>query len=401
MSAIKQFIETGLTRASAEPVEVKKQKQPISWDRKSTRKPRILVVDDEERNLQLLEAVIIPLGYEVEFAMNGREAIEKAVSAKPDVILLDIMMPELDGFDAAKAIKNSVATGHIPIIMVTSLKESEQKIQAYELGVDDFISKPFDQTEVRARIKSLIKVKQYNDMLRNYQQALEMQLREKTEDLEQALSKLQFASRDTIHRLSAAAEYKDEDTGYHILRVMNFSALLARKIGFEESHVERILFAAPMHDIGKIGIPDHILLKEDKLTDEEWDIMKKHTEIGADILNDSEDENIQTAKIIALSHHEKWDGSGYPNGLKGEEIPIEGRITAVADVFDALTSRRPYKKPFPLEKALGIIKEGRGRHFDPAIVDVFFESMDDILEIQSKYSDCNTSKFLEMVKDKL
>ena len=351
------------------------------------KKPRILVVDDEERNLRLMEAMLIPLGYDVYLANDGEEALTKVKEVPPDVILLDIMMPRMDGYEVARRLKEAEATKIIPIVMVTALKEVDDRVKALEVGADDFLTKPVDKTEVRARVGSLLKVKAYNDHMINYQKELEAEVAKRTEELRQAFERIKLASLDTIFRLSQAAEYKDEDTGAHIKRMSNYSTAVARKIGLDDGVVETILYASPMHDVGKIGIPDSILMKPAKLDPDEWEIMKQHTTIGARILESSDAEFIKLAEIIAITHHEKWDGSGYPRGLKGEDIPISGRVTAIADVFDALISKRPYKEPFTVEKATQIIKEGRGSHFDPQVVDAFFLILDEILMIKEKYRD--------------
>lgn len=351
-------------------------------------KPKILVVDDEDWNLRLMEAMLIPLGYEVILAGDGEEALQKVEEIPPDVILLDVMMPKMDGFEVARRLKGEEETQIIPIVMVTALREVEDRVKALEVGADDFLSKPVERTELRARVRSLLKVKAYNDHMRNYQKELEAEVAQRTKQLRQAFEKIKAASLDTIYRLSRAAEYKDEDTGAHIQRMSHYAAAVARQMDLDEGAVETILYAAPMHDIGKIGIPDHILLKPGKLNPDEWEIMKQHTIIGGRILEGSDVEFIQLAEVIALSHHEKWDGSGYPRGLKGSEIPLAGRITAIADVFDALTSRRPYRRePFSLERTFRTIKEGRRSHFDPDVVDAFFAAEDKILTIKEKHKD--------------
>jgi len=342
----------------------------------------ILVVDDEERNLRVMEAILAPLGHRTLLASNGDEAIAVAEKDAVDLVLLDVMMPGIDGFEVATRLKQGEITGLIPIVMVTALRDVEHRIKALEAGADDFLSKPVDATEVKARVQSLLKVKAYNDHMLNYQQELEEEVAERTKELALAFEKLKLASLDTINRLSAAAEYKDEDTGEHIIRMSHYSAVIARQMGLDDPTVELILNASPMHDIGKIGTPDRVLVKPGKLDADEWEIMKQHAAIGASILEGAESDVIQMGERIALSHHEKWDGSGYPQGLQGEAIPIEGRITAIDDVFDALTSRRPYKEPFSLEKSIGIIEEGRGTHFDPEVMDAFFAVMDEILEIK-------------------
>jgi putative two-component system response regulator len=359
-------------------------------------KPRILAVDDENRNLRLLEAILIPLGYEVALAKDGVEALKKVREKPPDVILLDVMMPRMDGFEVARLLKEQEDTRIIPIVMVTALRETQDRIKALEVGVDDFISKPVEKTELRARVQSLLKVKAYNDHMREYQKGLEAEVEKRTEQLRQAFEKIKAASLDTIYRLSQAAEYKDEDTGAHIQRMSRYAAAIVREMGMDDKYVETILYASPMHDVGKIGIPDYILLKPGKLNPKEWETMKQHTFIGAKILSGSDAEFIKLAEIIALTHHEKWNGSGYPRGLKGLEIPLAGRAVAVADVFDALTSNRPYKNPFSLEKSFSIIKNERGKHFDPDIVDAFFAIENEILSIKKNYKDINKRKILQI-----
>ena len=360
------------------------------------KRPRILVIDDEDRNLRLMEALLAPLGYAVDLARNGEEGLVKAAESPPDLILLDVMMPGIDGFEVVRRLKADEDARIIPVVMVTALHDVEDRVKALEAGADDFLTKPVDKTVLRARVQSLLKVKAYNDHMRNYQQELEAEVAKRTEELQQAFEKVKESSLETIYRLARAAEYKDEDTGTHIMRMSHYAAAVARELGLPEDEVESILYAAPMHDVGKIGIPDRILLKPGKLDPDEWKVMKQHTLIGGKILSGSEAGFIKLAEVIALTHHEKWDGSGYPNGLTGEDIPIAGRITAIADVFDALTSKRPYKEPFPLEKSFSIIREGRGTHFDPAVVDAFFAVTDEILVIKERFKEKNGSPFLRM-----
>jgi putative two-component system response regulator len=350
-------------------------------------KLKILVVDDEDKNLSLMEAILVPLGYEVILAKDGEQALEKVQLTPPDLILLDIMMPGLDGYEVARRLKEDKEARIIPIVMVTILKEVEDRVKALEAGADDLLTKPVDKTELRARVQSLLKVKAYNDHMRNHQKELEKEVAKRTEQLRLAFEKIKKASLDSIYLLSRAAEYKDEDTGAHIQRMSNYAAAIARKLGLSERVVESILYAAPMHDVGKIGIPDHILLKPGKLGPDEWEIMKQHTVMGASILKGPNTGFIKLAEIIAVTHHEKWDGSGYPKGLKGIQINLAGRITAIADVFDALTSKRPYKEPLSLEKAVTIIRKQRGLHFDPDVVDAFFAVQDEIVLIKDKYRD--------------
>ena len=341
-------------------------------------KAKILVVDDEDGNLRLMEAMLLPLGYEVILAADGEEALAKVKEAPPNVILLDTLMPKIDGFEVARRLKEDETTKTIPVVMMTAQSDVEERLKALEAGADDFLSKPVDEVELRARVNSLLKVKAYNDHMRNYQEELEAEVAKRTQGLAKAFEKIKTASLDTVYRLSRAAEYKDEDTGAHVQRMSHYSSAIARGMGLDDDFVEQILWASPMHDIGKIGIPDRVLQKPGKLDPDEWTIMKQHTTIGAEILKDASADFIKLAEAIALSHHEKWDGSGYPQGLRGSDIPLAGRIVAVADVFDALTSERPYRSPMPLEEALAIIEDGRGSHFDPELVNAFFAIKDEI-----------------------
>lgn len=355
-----------------------------------------MVVDDEERNLRLMETLLLSLGYEVILARDGQEAREKAQLIPPDLILLDIMMPGIDGYEVVRCLKEHEETKIIPVVMITALEGLQDRVKALEAGADDFLSKPVDKNELRARVQSLLTVKAYHDHMRNHQKELETKVARRTEQLKRAFENIKKASLDSIYLLSRAAEYKDEDTGAHILRMSNYAAAVACKLGFSERAIESILYAAPMHDVGKIGIPDHILLKPGKLEPDEWETMKQHTTMGGSILKGPETGFIKLAETIALTHHEKWDGNGYPKGLKGAEIPQIGRVVAIADVFDALISKRPYKEPFSLEEAFTIVKEERGKHFDPEVVDAFFAVQDEIISIKDKYRDEKESLLVRM-----
>ena len=350
-------------------------------------KPAILVVDDQPQNIELLEAYLVHQNYEIITAASGEEALWEINGNKIDLVLLDVMMPGMDGFEVIRRVRQDDKYRLLPIILVTALREAEDRVKGIEAGCDDFISKPVDKMELLARVRSLLKVKAYNDLLINYQKELESDVMKRTGELKHALEKIKAASLDTIYRLSIASEFRDDDTGTHIKRVSLYCAVVAHRMGLSKSDIENILYAAPMHDVGKIGIPDLILLKPAKLNPQEWEIMKQHTVIGAKILNGSDAEFIRLGETIALSHHEKWDGSGYPKGLKGKEIPIAGRITAIADVFDALTSRRPYKEAFSVEKSLNMIRDGREKFFDPDATDAFFANQDEILAIKKQYDD--------------
>jgi putative two-component system response regulator len=353
----------------------------------------ILIVDDYPQNVKLLEAYLLPCGYKLVKAASGEEALTKLEGNKIDLILLDVMMPDIDGFEVTRRIRQDDKNHFLPIILVTSLRETEDRVRGIEAGCDDFISKPVDKLELLARVRSLLKIKAYNDLRSNYQKELESEVNKRTQELRQASDKLRTASLDTIYRLSMASEYKDQDTGTHIKRMSHYCAAIARRMGLDENTITAILYAAPMHDLGKIGIPDKILAKPGKLDPVEQDIMKLHTIIGAKILSRSDEEFIKLGGTIALSHHEKWDGSGYPNGLKGTAIPISGRIAAIADVFDALTSKRPYKEPISVERSLVIIKSWREIYFDPEIVDIFLGVQDDIFAIKKEFPEDDHEAF--------
>jgi putative two-component system response regulator len=314
-------------------------------------------------------------------------------------------MPGMNGFEVVQELKREERFTQIPIVMVTALQDVNDRVKALEVGADDFLSKPVDRMELRARVRSLLKVKAYNDHMINYRQELESEVRRRTLEiqetnakLEKAHEKLRGASLETIFRLSRAAEFKDEDTGAHIISMSRISARLAKTCGLNNATVESILYASPMHDIGKIGIPDRILLKNGPLNDEEWTVMRLHTVFGGKILENSDIGFLRLGEVIALTHHEKFDGSGYPKGLKGKQIPLAGRIVAVADVFDALMSRRPYKPAFTPEQATNIIAEGRGRHFDPEVVDTFLADIPQILKIWNSSQEDHSKEVAEALK---
>ena len=349
-------------------------------------KHRILVVDDEPHNRTLLKMALEKMGYEVAEAENAFKAFE-VLDRYFDLVLADVMMPEINGFEMVQRIRACSETAEIPVIMVTTLSEKKDRIRAIEAGANDFISKPVDMVELKVRVNSMIRQKVQQDEIKNYQAELHQMVEDRTERLKCALEELDHAHRESILHLCNAAEYKDEETAAHILRMSNYAAMIARELKLDKSEVDLIRVSSPMHDVGKIGIPDSILLKPGPLDDNEWKAMKMHPLIGSKILGGSNSEYVKMGAVIAKSHHEKWDGSGYPLGLSGEDIPLPGRISAVADVFDALTSKRPYKDAFPIEVALSIMQEGRGVHFDPKVLDVFLANMDEVLEIKKTYSD--------------
>jgi Response regulator containing a CheY-like receiver domain and an HD-GYP domain len=327
-------------------------------------KQAILIVDDLPLNIELLEAFLVPGGYEIVKAQSGEEALEKIAEDRIDLILLDVMMAGMNGFEVVKKIRQDEKHRLLPIILVTALRETEDRVKGIEAGCDDFLSKPVDKLELQARVRSLLKVKAYNDLLDNYRRDLEAEVAVRTEELALALERIKAASLETIYRLSVATEYRDEDGGAHIKRVNRYTAAIARRMGLGESTIESILYATPIDELGKIGKSE--ASKASKL---------KVAEAGF----------ISIAETIALCRHEWWDGSGYPKGLKGKAIPLTGRVTAIADAFDALTSKRPYSEPVSVEKALVLIGEGRGNRFDPEVVDAFFAVQDEILALKKQY----------------
>jgi putative two-component system response regulator len=353
----------------------------------------ILIVDDDEINLEVLDAMLDALGHKAVRAHSGMEALER-LDSDIDLVILDVMMPDLDGWAVVERIRANERFHDIPIIMATASTLVEDRLRAVECGANDFLSKPIDKIELRARALTMLKMKSAQDAVNLYQAGLEEVIDQRTAELRSAIAKVQAANRqiyetqlDTVRRLALAAEHRDEDTASHLQRVAGFCAVIADGLGIAIDEVHMIRHASVLHDVGKIGVPDSVLLKPGPLTPEEFEIVKQHTLIGAKILADSASPLIQAGQAIALSHHEKWDGSGYPKALTAKKIPLYGRICAVADVFDALLSPRPYKLPFSLEATLTIMAEGRGKHFDPDILNIFFDRLEEILKVRDENLD--------------
>ncbi len=332
----------------------------------------ILVCDDQPENIDVLRG-ILKKKYKVLVCTSGQRALEIAAHLpSPDLILLDISMPGMDGYETCTRLKQNYLTRNIPVIFVTALNSPQDEARGLTVGGVDYITKPVNAPVVEARVAMHLS-------LRNQQKHLEELVQERTKELEETRAQI-------IRRLGRAAEYKDDETGNHVLRMSHYARLLAQKIGLSPEVVELIFQAAPMHDVGKIGIPDAVLRKPGKLNEEEWAVMRQHPAIGAGIIGKHNSPLLQTAFDVAISHHEKWDGSGYPKGLSGENIPIAGRIVALADVFDALTSERPYKKAWTLTEAMNFIREQSGKHFDPNLAEAFLEIIPNIIEIKDRYS---------------
>lgn len=336
----------------------------------TTEKPSILVVDDTEKNITVLKA-ILSKDYLVRAATNGDTALKIAEKLKPDLILLDVMMPIMDGHEVCRRLKSNAATSDIPVIFVTALSDASDEEIGFSIGAVDYITKPVVPVIVEARVKTHL-------TLSNQQRACRQLVLQRTHELEES-------QRAAIFMLGEAGHYNDTDTGVHIWRMAAYSAALARATNWPVEKVNLLELAAPMHDTGKIGIPDEILKAPRRLTEEEMEIMKGHSRIGYQILSNSDTPLFQLAAEVAHYHHEKWDGSGYPHGLSGENIPQSARIVAIADVFDALTMKRPYKQPWPIEKAFNELRNSAGSHFDPNLVKLFISIESEILDIKHRW----------------
>jgi putative two-component system response regulator len=367
------------------------------------RASKIMIVDDEPINLMVARKYLSLVGYtNFVTTTDSRDAVQMVNHEQPDVLLLDIMMPHVSGLDILGQLRADDRWTHLPVLILTAAADQATRRKALELGASDFLAKPVEPTELVPRIHNVLMVKRHHDYLNEYSHQLEAEVLKRTAELARS-------RQEVIYCLARAAEFRDDDTGRHVYRVGRYARLIAERLGWQGQRLEIFEQAAQLHDIGKIGIPDAILLKPGKLTPEEFEIMQKHsgfgrkitqslphhemnvlnehTKLGARLLESTDSPILSLAAVISLSHHEKWNGSGYPLGLAGEDIPLEGRITAVADVFDALSSKRPYKAPFPVDRCFEILEEGRSQHFDSKVLDAFFECRADIIRTQIEHAD--------------
>ena len=346
----------------------------------------VMVVDDQSTGRAILEQVVRSLDERVHVESFARpvDAVVWATRHVSDLVLLDYMMPDMDGIEFVKRLRSLPGYEHVPMVMVTVHDDRKVRYAALDAGITDFLTKPVDARECLARCRNLL-------TLRRQQLALEDRRRLLEHMVEDATREVREREKETLLRLARAGEFRDEETGFHLIRMSRYSRLIASAIGLERDEAETVELAAPLHDIGKIGIPDHILLKPERLDESEWLVMRRHPVIGHEILKGSASKYVRMGALIALGHHEKYDGSGYPNGLVGDHIPLCARIVAVADVYDALTSLRPYKQAWASEKAYEYLTAQRGRHFDPGLVDAFAGVQREILEVQNEWRDPHTA----------
>lgn len=349
-------------------------------EEKTIKEAKILIVDDQPANVTLIEKMLDIDGYLNVISTTDPTQVEALyMEQNSDLILLDLNMPIMDGYQVLARVRE-VDPDYPPIIVLTAQSDRESRIKALDLGARDFLAKPFDRVELMTRIRNMLEVRIMTKAMKNQNMILDGMVKERTQELNDTRL-------EVIRRLGRAAEYRDDMTGFHIIRMSRYSQLLAQAAGMSEAEAEVVLNASPMHDIGKIGIPDRVLLKPGKLDAEEWKIMQTHVDIGVEILSGSDSILMNMAAEIAQNHHEKWDGSGYPCGLAGEDIPLTGRVVAVADVFDALTTERPYKKAWPIEEAVEFLKEQSGKHFEPELIVCFIDILPDILQVREQYAE--------------
>ena len=332
------------------------------------RKATILIADDDSETRYILEHMLQQRGYATRAVGNGEEALQSVAAELPDLILLDGNMPGMDGFEVVKKLKSEARTRAIPTIMVTGLADRDSRLRALEDGAEDFLVQPVDRNELWSRVRNHLRLKEYSDLLQDHNAVLEAQVHERT-------SQLRASNRETILLLTSAAEFRDSDTGVHVRRISYLTSELARLMGMGAEYGERMFYASPMHDIGKIGVPDYVLLKPGPLDAAEWEVMKTHTILGKRILESGTTEYLKMGAEIAFTHHERWDGTGYPSGARGEAVPLCGYIMGICDQYDALRSKRPYKNALDHERVVEIISKGDGRtlpgHFHPAVLSTF------------------------------
>jgi response regulator RpfG family c-di-GMP phosphodiesterase len=341
----------------------------------------VVIVDDTQINVTLMQALINriegckPIGF-----TDSAAGLQWCIDGNPDLVIVDYMMPAPDGIEFIQRFRAEPSKADVPMLMVTADHEKEVRYRALETGANDFLTKPIDRVEFTSRVKNMLAIRKSYLALADRAAWL-------AEEVSQATAEIREREREAVFRLARAAEFRDPETGAHIQRMAHYSRLIAAGLGLDTAQQDLILEAAPMHDVGKLGTPDMILLKPGKLTPEEFAVMKQHASIGWEILRDSAAPTLKVAAEIAHTHHEKYDGSGYPRGLAGEDIPLFGRIVAVADVFDALTSARPYKSAWEFDKAWDFIRENRSSHFDPRCVDVFLAQREAVLAIRQQFRD--------------
>ena len=342
---------------------------------------RIAIIDDSEINLTLFRALVGRItGCEAYSFVRASEGLDWCLEHHPELIIVDYMMPEMDGLEFIRRLRAMPGRSEVPVLMITANIDKTVRYEALQSGATDFLTKPVDRIEFDARVHNMLALGESRRHLADRAAWL-------AEEVHKATAAVYARERELLFRMSRAAEFRDPETGAHLVRMSHSSRLIAERLGLSSAEQTLILQASPMHDIGKLGIPDHILLKPGALTNDELVVMRRHASIGYELLKDSDSAVLQAAATIAISHHERFDGGGYPYGVSGEAIPLFGRIVAVADVFDALTSQRPYKAAWPIDHAVGYISSNRGNHFDPACVDAFHQALDDILAVRDEHLD--------------